>query len=76
MQNNRSGLIEELQKKSRLIRRDIIQMLYEAGSGHCGGCLSSSDIVTALYFYHLRHKPENPDWPDRDRFILSALLQI
>ncbi len=68
---NRAKIIKDLQKKARIIRRDIIQMLYEAGSGHCGGCLSSTDIVTALYFHHLCYKPDNPDWPERDRFILS-----
>jgi transketolase len=50
---------------------DIIHMLGESGSGHPGGSLSSVDIVTSLFFYKLRHKPEMPEWPDRDRFILS-----
>ncbi len=71
MQNNRGEIIEKLRKKAKLIRRDIIQMLYEAGSGHSGGSLSSTDIVTVLYFHYLRHRPDNSDWPDRDRFILS-----
>jgi len=63
--------VQELKRKATLIRRDIIQMLCEAGSGHSGGSLSSADIVTALYFHHLRHRPKEPDWPKRDRFILS-----
>ena len=42
-----------------------------AGSGHPGGSLSSADIVTALYFHVLNHRPEEPKWPGRDRFILS-----
>lgn len=46
-------------------------MLAEAGSGHPGGSLSSVEIVTALFFHVLRLKPEDPNWPDRDRFILS-----
>jgi transketolase len=46
-------------------------MLGEAGSGHPGGSLSMAEIVTALYFHVLRHDPQRPDWPDRDRFILS-----
>ncbi|MCG0277442.1 MAG: transketolase [Thermanaeromonas sp.] len=64
-------LIEFLQEKARLIRRDIITMIGKAGSGHPGGSLSGVEIVTALYFHLMRVDPQNPDWPDRDRFILS-----
>ena len=46
-------------------------MLTEAGSGHTGGSLSAADIVTALYFYKMRHHPNDPKWIERDRFILS-----
>ena len=46
-------------------------MLAKAGSGHPGGSLSAADLVTALYFRALNHDPKNPQWPDRDRFILS-----
>lgn len=46
-------------------------MLATAGSGHTGGSLSAADIVTVLYFYKMRHKPEDPLWQGRDRFILS-----
>lgn len=46
-------------------------MIYEAGSGHPGGSLSCVDILTALYFHVMHHKPLEPDWADRDRFILS-----
>lgn len=46
-------------------------MIFEAGSGHPGGSLSCVDIITALYFHHMRHNPLEPDWVDRDRFILS-----
>ena len=63
--------IEELPSKAREIRRDIIRMLAEAGSGHPGGSLSATDIVTALYFHLMSHDPANPQWPDRDRLILS-----
>ena len=63
--------IRELEKKARKIRRLIIQMLVKAGSGHPGGSLSSTDLVTCLYFAKLRHNPENPEWPDRDRFHMS-----
>ncbi|MDD4169717.1 MAG: transketolase [Desulfotomaculaceae bacterium] len=65
------GEIEELQKKAKEIRKHIIKMLGEAGSGHPGGSLSAADIVTTLYFHELRLDPSRPDWPDRDRFVLS-----
>jgi len=60
-----------LEEKARTIRRHIIRMLAEAGSGHPGGSLSAADIITALYFRVLRLDPQNPGWPDRDRFVLS-----
>lgn len=64
-------VIRDLEAKAQLIRRDIIKMLAEAGSGHPGGSLSSVEIVTALFFQEMRLKPEDPEWPERDRFILS-----
>ncbi len=63
--------IKELENKAKQIRRLIIQMLAKAGSGHPGGSLSSADLITALYFMILRHKPKEPNWPDRDRFHMS-----
>ena len=63
--------IQELEAKARRIRRHIIAMVTEAQSGHPGGSLSSVEILCALYFRVLRHDPKRPDWPDRDRFILS-----
>ncbi len=63
--------IEGLEDKSQLIRRHIIQMIYQAGSGHPGGSLSAADIMVALYFEVMEHDPKNPHWPDRDRFVLS-----
>jgi transketolase len=63
--------IKSLEQKAREIRREIIKMLCEAGSGHPGGSLSCVDIVTCLYFSIMRHDPEWPKWPDRDRFVLS-----
>jgi transketolase len=52
-------------------RRNIIEMLYSAGSGHPGGSLSAVEILAGLYLRALRHDPANAAWPDRDRFILS-----
>jgi len=63
--------IENLKEKSRQVRIEIVKMLAQAGSGHTGGSLSSADIVTALFFYKMRHNPEDPKWKDRDRFVLS-----
>ena len=53
------------------VRRHIVRMVYEAKSGHIGGSLSATEIVATLYSKILRHDPERPDWPERDRFILS-----
>jgi len=53
------------------IREDIISMLVEAGSGHSAGSLGMADVFTALYFHILRHDPKDPDWPERDRLVLS-----
>ena len=63
--------IKELEAKAKQIRRLIIQMLARAGSGHPGGSLSSTDLITALFFMFLRHNPKEPNWPDRDRFHMS-----
>jgi len=61
----------ELREIARRLRRHIITMLAEAGSGHPGGSLSAVEIVASLYFGVLRHNPADPAWPSRDRFILS-----
>jgi len=63
--------ITGLRRKALDIRRDIIEMIHEAGSGHPGGSLSAVEILTALYFQVMRIRPEQPEWLDRDRFILS-----
>ena len=60
-----------LEEKANEIRQDIISMLVEAGSGHSAGPLGMADIFTAFYFYLLRHDPKRPDWPERDRLVLS-----
>lgn len=63
--------LKQLELKALQIRQDILAMLVEAGSGHSAGPLGMADIFTALYFYVLRHDPKNPQWPDRDRLVLS-----
>ena len=63
--------LRDLQQKARQIRIHILKMLTQAGSGHTGGSLSVVEVITALYFYKMRHKPQDPAWEDRDRFVLS-----
>jgi len=66
-----SASVAEIETVAKKLRRHIITMIGRAGSGHPGGSLSAVEILTALYFKVLRHKPLDPRWPDRDRFILS-----
>ncbi|KQC11570.1 MAG: transketolase [Desulfuromonas sp. SDB] len=62
----------ELKNICKQIRKDIITMIYHAGSGHPGGSLSLVEIMVALYFGGiLNYKPDKPDWSDRDRLVLS-----
>jgi len=63
--------IPELQLMANRIRMDIIEMLVEAKSGHPGGSLSATDLMTALYFNDMRHNPAEPEWDRRDMFFLS-----
>jgi transketolase len=65
------AVINHLRRKCLDVRRGIIEMIYAGGSGHPGGSLSAVEILTALYFHVMRIRPEEPDWPERDRFILS-----
>jgi transketolase len=60
-----------LERMAARIRCDVIEMTCAAQAGHPGGSLSAADIVTALYFRVMRIDPTRPDWPARDRFILS-----
>lgn len=62
---------KELQKMANKLRLHVVEMTYAANSGHPGGSLSAADIISALYFKVMRHDPKNPNWEDRDRFILS-----
>ncbi len=71
MQQRGDFTIRELELKANDIRQSIISMLLEAGSGHTAGPLGMSDVFTALYFELLRHDPQNPTWPERDRLVLS-----
>ena len=64
-------LIKELKKKAQELRLDALEMIHRRGQGHPGGALSAAEIISALYFHHLRIDPKKPDWENRDRFILS-----
>ncbi len=63
-------LIPTLEEKARNLRVSIIKTLHRSQSGHTGGSLSATDLITALYFHTLRHKPAEPTWEGRDRFVL------
>lgn len=63
--------IKELKKYSTILRKHIIEQVYNAQSGHPGGSLSCADIITVLYFNAMMVDPKNPQWEDRDRFVLS-----
>ena len=62
--------LKSLKERAKAIRKHVLRMTTEACSGHPGGSLSAIDIITTLYFYKMRHKPESPEWEDRDRFVL------
>lgn len=62
---------EELKKIATRIRQDVVESIYLAGSGHPGGSLSLGEILTVLYFHTMNIDPQNPQWEERDRFVLS-----
>ena len=70
--SNREATLDNLRNEALKIRRNVWRALRAAGSGHMGGSLSAAEFLAALYFHHLKIRPDEPDWPDRDRFILSA----
>ncbi len=63
--------IKELEQKANDIRLSIIESLLAAGSGHTAGPLDMADVFTLLFFHILKHDPSRPNWPDRDRLVLS-----
>jgi transketolase len=63
--------LDALRRTARELRRAILQMIAQAGSGHPGGSLSMVELLAGLYWRTLRHDPKRPDWPDRDLFLLS-----
>jgi transketolase len=71
MSHHSLASLDELKHIARRIRINTVKMIGAAGSGHPGGSLSEVELLTALYFRVMRHDPKNPNYPDRDRFILS-----
>ncbi|HEY6350328.1 MAG TPA: transketolase [Candidatus Angelobacter sp.] len=67
----KTGSIAELKRVANRLRIEIVKMIGAAGSGHPGGSLSEVELLVGLYLHVLRHNPRDPQWPDRDRFILS-----
>lgn len=63
--------VNELQRKADGLRLDVVEMIHQAGDGHPGPCMSIAEIMAVLFFEELRLAPQNPSWPERDRFILS-----
>ena len=63
--------VAHVEAMARKIRQEAIRMIYQAQSGHPGGSLSEADILAALYFDELNVRPGEPDWAERDRFVLS-----
>ena len=62
---------DQLADAIKRARRNIIDLIHAGGSGHPGGSLSAVEILAALYLRTMKHDPENPEWPERDRFVLS-----
>ncbi len=71
MEHLHDSQIKDLEIKANDVRQTIIDMLIAAGSGHTAGPLGMADIFTVLYFHAMKNDPKNPEWPDRDRLILS-----
>lgn len=71
MGENKIELVRRLENEARQVRRNIWRALRAGGSGHAGGSSSAADILTALYFHRMKIRPDQPDWPERDRFLLS-----
>jgi len=71
MHETRGDLHKRLEREARQIRRNVWRALRAGGGGHAGGSLSAADLLAALYFHRLRIRPEQPEWPERDRFVLS-----
>jgi transketolase len=68
---DRTALLQKLEDRARFVRSETIRLIAIAKSGHYTSVFSCAEIMAALYYYAMRIKPEDPDWPDRDRFLLG-----
>jgi transketolase len=64
-------LIKDLERKANLLRKDCFTIFGSTQMGHCGGTMSIIELITSLYFHHMKFDPKNTDWPERDRLVLS-----
>lgn len=71
MHQHTESLIDQILKVAQNIRLDVLNMVYRRQAGHLGGSFSAAEILACLYFHHLKIDPQNPNWPERDRFLLS-----
>jgi transketolase len=71
MPSTTAAASQDLKALTKQLRVDIIRMIEAAGSGHPGGSLSVIDLLAVIYWKFLKHDPKRPDWPERDRLILS-----
>jgi transketolase len=71
MHQHSDALAAEIATAAQELRIEVLRMVYEAQTGHIGGSFSAAEIVAALYFHQLHVDPTRPDWPERDRFLLS-----
>lgn len=69
--NHTPEMIADLSRRAYEYRSQVLRMVYERKTGHLGGAFSAAEILTALYFHHLRIDPANPTWEDRDRLVFS-----
>jgi transketolase len=67
----REALIDRLRDRAKFVRLETVRLTRIAGAGHYTGTFSAAELFAALYYAELRYRPDEPDWPDRDRFVLS-----
>jgi transketolase len=71
MHQHSDVLTKAVSDRAQRLRIDVLRMVHGAQSGHLGGAFSAAEIVACLFFHHMRLDPGKPDWPERDRFLLS-----
>ena len=71
MPSDSEAELKRLANAALIIRRNVWRAFHAAGSGHIGGSSSAADLLAALYIQYLKLRPDEPDWPERDRFVLS-----